>query len=239
MVFTLVQFYKEKQQRKTGSEAKFAESMRISPAEELGICKCCSIPIYSVSMFMISISLVWNTHQRIGKDVIQQHVNELYSYSPAISIKSSLAPSDAPAANDDLDTPDEAAIRSLILGIIHRTAEDFDASRAFLKDAISLHNAVQISSWVAGVATFELAVLDLKQVEAKIKSEGGDANVKGVEVITEETRVLWLKAFRNVDEKLDEALKLSGQSVDLSSRLGMRVAMLRDEMALKKENIGA
>ena len=94
-------------------------------------------------------------------------------------------------------------------------------------------------SWVAGVATFELAVLDLKQVEAKIKSEGGDANVKGVEVITEETRVLWLKAFRNVDEKLDEALKLSGQSVDLSSRLGMRVAMLRDEMALKKENIGA
>lgn len=184
------------------------------------------------------ITSVWNTHQRIGKDIVQQHINELYSYSPAVSIKSSLAPSAAPTTENDLDTPDEAAIRSLILGIVYRTAEEFETSRAFLKDAISLHNAVQISSWVAGVATFELAVLDLKQLEAKIKAEGADESAKGVELITEEKRVMWLKAFKSADEKLDEALRLSGQSVDLSSRLGMRVAMLRDEIALKKENIG-
>ncbi|KAK7693929.1 hypothetical protein QCA50_003503 [Cerrena zonata] len=214
-----LQFYREKQKRKTGSEANFAESIRISPAEELGI--------------------FWNTHQRIGQDIVQQHVDEFYSYSPAITIKSALAPSTTSATENDLDTPDEVAIRSLILGIVHRTAQEFETSRAFLKDAIAQHDAVQICTWAAGIATFELAVLDLKQLEAKIKSEGGDETAKGVELVTEEHRAMWLKTFKSVDEKLDEALRLSGQNVDLSSRLGMRVAMLKDEVLLKKENIGA
>lgn len=41
---TIVAFYKEKQKRRGGDEAKFAECIRISPADELGICKF-TIPI--------------------------------------------------------------------------------------------------------------------------------------------------------------------------------------------------
>ncbi|KAI0077111.1 hypothetical protein K474DRAFT_1662044 [Panus rudis PR-1116 ss-1] len=211
-----LQFYKEKQKRRTGSEEGFAKCIKISPAEELAI--------------------FWNTHTRIPKDVAQEHITELATYTPAPTISSPLISSTSAPTSEDIDTSDELAIRSLLLGILHRTACSFEASRAFLTDATKRHHEVKISTWVGGVAWYELAVLDLKEQEHN--SGSGDGNgLTGV--VSEEKKQAWLKTFKSANEKLDTALGLSGQSVDLSSRLDMRIAMLRDEIGLKKETIGA
>ena len=45
-------------------------------------------------------------------------------------------------------------------------------------------------------------------------------------------------AFAGALEKLDRALALATQQVDLSSRLDTRIAMLKDEITLKKEMLG-
>lgn len=57
----------------------------------------------------------------------------------------------------------------------------FTAARAFLEDAYARAGEVEVSTWVEGVAMFELAVLDLKEVAAA--GDGGEvAKVTGVGV---------------------------------------------------------
>lgn len=81
---------------------------------------------------------------------------------------------------------------------------------------------------------FELAVLDVKEVEAeeraarltpqKIQDEASPEGVKK-----------WEGAIKSATAKLDKAMSISGKDVDLSSRLHSRIMMLKDEMALKRE----
>ncbi|EAU84983.2 hypothetical protein CC1G_04079 [Coprinopsis cinerea okayama7 len=237
-------FYKEKQKRRCGDEAKFAEAIRINPAEELGI--------------------FWNTHARVSKEICKSHVADVLHLTPALTItsptitalssnsnsnptlptpasataamsslslssKSSTASKTSPPSLSksksplDLDTPDELAVRSLLLGICHRTLEEFDAARKFLLDAHGYQGQVKVNTWVGGVAMFELAVLELKEVEFLEKGGG---------------KVDWMKAMKVADERLDVALSLSPNSVDLSSRLDSRISMLRDEMGIKREMLG-
>ena len=134
----------------------------------------------------------------------------------------------------DLDTPDEQAIRSLILGTVHRTLQDFATSRAFLEDAVKKLSQVKCSTWVGGVALFELAVLDLKEVEAderagKLSSETNKGELSHAGA----TR--WEEAIKSATAKLDKAMTISGKEVDLSSRLDSRIMMLKDEMVSKRE----
>lgn len=117
------------------------------------------------------------------------------------------------------------------MGIVHRTLEDLVVSRAFFEDAVGKGSQVKFSTWIGGVALFELAVLDLKEVEvnertAKLSSESsqGEAGVKR-----------WEQAIKSATTKLDKAMSISGKDVDLSSRLDSRIMMLKDEMALKQE----
>ena len=133
-----------------------------------------------------------------------------------------------------MDTVDEECVRSLILGIVHRTLGESTASRAFFDDVVKKHPQVKCSTWVGGVALFELAVLDLKEVEAderagKLFSETnkGEVSPAGVK--------RWEGAIKSATAKLDKAMSISGKEVDLSSRLDSRIMMLRDEMALKRE----
>ena len=133
-----------------------------------------------------------------------------------------------------MDTIDEECIRSLILGIVHRALQDFDASRAFLEDVVKKHPQTKYSTWVGGLALFELAVLDLKEVEAeeragKLSSEINKCQVSPAGVGR------WEEAIKSATTKLDKAMSISGKEVDLSSRLDSRVMMLKDEMALKRE----
>ena len=135
-----------------------------------------------------------------------------------------------PATDAVPDTPDELAIRSLLLGIVHRTAGDFVSSRALLEDAVARHPAVKVSTWVGGVAWFELAVLDLKEMEVSQAEKGKEGPLADTDA--------WAHVMKDALEKLDKALSLATQQVDLSSRLDSRIAMLKDEIALKKEMLG-
>ncbi|OBZ65787.1 Mitochondrial outer membrane protein IML2 [Grifola frondosa] len=206
-------FYKEKQQRLTGSEADYVRCIKISPAEELGI--------------------FWNTHARITKDAAIAHIVELASLRPLPTILSPLFTTEDSADSPttvDLDTPDELAVRSLLLGIVHRTAGEFDAARSFLADAHSRYTSVKTSTWVGGVTLFELAVLDLKEMEARTERGAAEGTT-----LTATQKEAWAHALKNASEKLDKALSLATQQVDLSSRLDSRIVMLKDEIAIKRE----
>ncbi|TFK18910.1 hypothetical protein FA15DRAFT_627434 [Coprinopsis marcescibilis] len=136
----------------------------------------------------------------------------------------------------DLDTPDELAVRCLLLGICHRTMGEYRAGREFLLEACGYQQrgGVRVNTWVGGLAMFELAVLELKEVEAIEKAAaGGAAAADGVDWVT-----VWLNAMKSAEDKLDYAVSLSPNTVDLSSRLDSRISMLRDEMVLKREMLG-
>ncbi|KAG6897584.1 hypothetical protein C0993_007415 [Termitomyces sp. T159_Od127] len=282
----IMAFYKEKQLRRGGDPKLWAQSIKISLAEELG--------------------LFWNTHARIERRLARAHIMEWSALTPALTLSISDAVTPIPhvsptvtsartgrpprpmfgfshalqpmpqSANlyrstsssshgqqdsmtdgpngpmrgsregnpnslSDIDTPDEQAIRHLLIGVCERTVGEYTAARESLKAACGLQSSITVSTWVGGVAMFELAVLDLKEAEAaetekgaSVFSEGGAAGVhEAVKRLTE-----WDKATKAAGKKLDAAMALAGSSVDLSSRLDSRVSMLRDEIATKREALG-
>ncbi|THH16482.1 hypothetical protein EW146_g4161 [Bondarzewia mesenterica] len=224
-------FYKAKQIRSTGSDADYIQAIRISPAEELGI--------------------FWNTHARIGKNIAEAHIHEWLALTPAVQIDSPYSTALPPSSpKPDLDNADELALRSLLLGIVHRTTGDYTTSRAFLTDAYKLQPQVTVSTWIGGIAQFELAVLELK--EATVLEDESAASMTEEEredgysetdslprgVVTEEAKEYWVKAIKEAGKRLDAAMSLAGSEIDLSTRLDSRVMMLRDEIATKKEMLG-
>ena len=150
----------------------------------------------------------------------------------------------------DLDTPDELALRALLLGIHHRTLKAFDIARGFLVQAHGYQSELKVSTWIGGLAMFELAVLDLKEVEDRhrervtvvvrdIEKEDGPM-VNGDKSYfqlmgDEEMSKVWREVVKAARVKLDVALDLSTTSVDLSSRLDSRIAILKDELSTKLE----
>ncbi|KAL5513993.1 hypothetical protein ACEPAG_2754 [Sanghuangporus baumii] len=205
-------FYKAKAKRNGADESAYVDFIKISPAEELAI--------------------FWNTHQRIMKDVAVAHVKELTSLTPPVTVHNEYIAPSGPTSTKDLDHPDELAVRSLILGIVHRTLEDFTSARLFLTDAHNRYHEIVDSKWVGGVALFELAVLDLKELEFRekaAKANGSSSN---------DLKADWSRVLKMASETLDKAMHISGSSVDLSSRLDGRVNMLKDEIAMKREKLG-
>ncbi|KAF7986637.1 hypothetical protein HWV62_26454 [Athelia sp. TMB] len=201
-------FYKAQQKARGGDEAKYVEAIRISPAEEMAI--------------------FWNTHARIDESIARAHIAELGALSPAPAVASPYLP--APAASSDtpdLTTPDELAIRALLLGITHRAlgAPAYPAARAFLDDAVRTAGKIGAggATWVGGVACFETAVLELRAADAAAEKgkEGG--------------KEMWAGALARAGALLD---RVNGGDADLSSRLESRVGMLREEIRMKKEGLG-
>ncbi|KAK7036209.1 mitochondrial outer membrane protein [Favolaschia claudopus] len=222
-----LEFYKEKQKRRGGDPAKFAECISISPADELAI--------------------FWNTHQRIDEAVATAHIAELATLTPAVAIavpspllpaideKHQVQPEQTPA---DLDTPDERALRALLLGIMHRTLRLYAPARALLEAARGAQG-VKVSTWIAGVALFEMAVNDLKEADDGGAGEKTDGDGKEKEAKTPLDKAGWAAVLAGVDKKLDEAQGFAGKSdIDLSSRLDSRIALLRDEIAAKRGMVG-
>jgi len=220
LILRKLEFYKEKQRRRTGSEDNYVESIKISTTEELAI--------------------FWNTYSRISQDIARAHVESMSKLTPPVSISSQYIPASSLPSSPtkdtpvDLDTPDEEAIRSLILGMVHRTLKDFPASRAFLEDAVNKQSQIKCSTWVGGVALFELAVLDLKEVEAEEKA-GKLSSETNKDEISREGAKKWEEAIKRATTKLDKATSISGKNVDMSWRLDSRIMMLKDEMVLKRE----
>ncbi|KAJ7869896.1 hypothetical protein B0H14DRAFT_2726703 [Mycena olivaceomarginata] len=212
-----LEFYKEKQKRRGGDPAKFVECISISPAD------------------------VWNTHQRIDDAVAEAHIAELAALTPPVAIavpspllpavdeKHTVQPDQPPSA--DLDTPDERALRALLLGIMHRTLRLYAPARALLEAARSAQG-VKISTWIAGVALFELAVTDLKEADGGARAEG-ETRADGLD------KAGWARVLTGAETKLDAAQSFAGKSdIDLSSRLDSRIALLRDEIAAKRGMVG-
>lgn len=272
-------------------------------------------------------AIFWNTHGRITPAVAEAHIATLLSVLPPVAIPSRLAstppassssssiddpdtPTPAPAPlhiRAELDTPDEHALRALLLGIMHRAAGHPSEARAFLRDAHTRHAKIPStgSTWIGGVALFELAVLELREAQRmenedanallsgssstsengtesekdSVRSSGSGSSLseKGEEDkkdvsseggvygtaaggrgrmangargmselrvrvaalgLSETTRAHWVKVLKEAGALLDAAIGLSGSEVDLSSRLESRVAMLRDEITLKREMLG-
>ena len=98
---------------------------------------------------------------------------------------------------------------------------------------------MKVSTWVGGVALFELAVLALKQAQARTEGVPGvdaaQSDVGKDELGEAESREVWLAAMKEAEGRLEKALALATQQVDLSSRLDSRIAMLKDEIAMKRE----
>ncbi|KAJ6492103.1 hypothetical protein C8R45DRAFT_990405 [Mycena sanguinolenta] len=209
-----VEFYKEKQRRRGGDPARFVECITISTADELGI--------------------FWNTYQRISDDVAKAHIAELAALtppvavtvpSPLLSVASDKAQSDKSPV--DLDTPDEIALRALLLGIMHKTLRMYAPARALLESARSAQG-VKVSTWIAGVAQFELAVTDLREADA-----GAAENGKALD------NAAWGRLLSGAEAKLDAAQAIAAKSdIDLSSRLDSRIALLRDEIGKKRVMVG-
>ncbi|KAF5378316.1 hypothetical protein D9615_008805 [Tricholomella constricta] len=244
-------FYQEKQKRRGGRMEMWVEVVKISVAEELGV--------------------FWNTHARIGRRIALAHIREWSALTPVLPPSPALpapAPtptpfsatttaftttttttttstsSSAPTSTNplDLDTPDELAVRHLLLGICERTAatntEAYISARTHLQAACAFQSQVRVSTWIGGVAMFELAVLDLLEAQFQVSLFNHQAGERGG--LGEAVRGLkvWDGATRAAGKKLDAALALAGSSVDLSSRLDSRVGMLRDEIAGKREGLG-
>ncbi|KIJ59698.1 hypothetical protein HYDPIDRAFT_140301 [Hydnomerulius pinastri MD-312] len=206
-------FYKKKQERRGGNPERFVEAIKISPAEEFAI--------------------FWNTHAHIEEATALAHIKELSALTPPVGIESEYMKSPPTSESStetvvDLDTPDELAIRSLILGIVHRTLGDYDASRALLNDTLKHHPNVDISTWVGGVAWFELTVLEMKAGEREAaEAEDEEATIK-----------IWERVFKVAKEALGQAHALCTREIDLSSRLDSRIMMLREEMKIKRGMVG-
>ncbi|KAJ6566692.1 hypothetical protein B0H19DRAFT_1138397 [Mycena capillaripes] len=211
-----LEFYKEKQKRRGGDPARFVECISISPADELGI--------------------FWNTHQRIDDAVAEAHIAELAALTPpvAIAVPSPFLPAIDEKHNvqpdplPDLDTPDERALRALLLGIMHRTLRLYAPARALLEAARGAQG-IKTSTWIPGVALFELAVTDLKEAQSAEKDNDGK----------ELDKAGWGRVLAGAEAKLDGAQGIAGKSdIDLSSRLDSRIALLRDEIAAKRGMVG-
>ena len=180
---------------------------------------------------------VWNTYTRVEKSVAESHIKQWAALSPPVTIQSPYInpAADAPTGPVDLDTSDELALRSLLLGIVHRSIGDYEPSRAFLSDAHKRLPEIKVSTWIGGVALFELAVLDLKETDAAEKLSVSD--VDGLTSL-DQTRSAWVRALKSASDKLDQAMALDSNSTDLSSRLDSRITMLRDEIGTKRETLG-
>ena len=134
----------------------------------------------------------------------------------------------------DLDTPDEQASRALFLGILHRTVGEYAVSRIFLDEAVSRKSQIIEDTWIIPTAVFELATLDLREVETEVgqKTHGDDGGQP-----RPDAKKRWESALNVALGRLDSVSSLVANT-DLSSRLESRVAMLRDEIGHKKASLG-
>ena len=240
----VVVFYKAQQKARGGDEAKYVEAIRISPAEG-SFHRSPSASAHrkaNVTHLPAEMAIFWNTHARIDESIARAHITELGALSPAPTVASPYLPPPSPAAASpdastpslapskpaptDLTTPDELAIRALLLGITHRAlgAPAYPAARAFLDDAV--RTAAKIgaggATWVGGVACFETAVLELRTADAAAEKEA-------------DAKEMWAGALARASALLD---RVNGGDADLSSRLESRVGMLREEIKMKKEILG-
>ena len=195
---------------------------------------------------------MWNVHSKSSKDVALVKIQALAGLLPHPTIQSQYFPSAAdikaqssddktstkgttsgsskqPAADatdsgrTTLAHPEELASRSLLLGILHRTAGEYETSRLFLEEVLSQRMDLG-TSWVVPTAMFELASLELVEVECKSR---------GKPPSSEETEN-WKEALDRASNRLEQVGPLAAASSGLANRIEGRVTMLKDEIGNKR-----
>ncbi|KAI6040557.1 hypothetical protein EDC04DRAFT_3140213 [Pisolithus marmoratus] len=211
-------FYRKKQARRGGDPKRFAESMKISPAEEFAI--------------------AWNTHAHVDEETALAYIGGLTALTPPMDIETnymtSLSSTCQPGRLLDLDTPDELAVRSLTLGLLHRTLGDYTGARKLFHDALKHYQNADANNWVGGVTHFELAVLDMKEGEWRsvLVSEEGEP-AEGDTALE-----VWKRAIKSARDTLARARASCTWEIDLSSRLGSRIVVLHEEIDVKMRKLG-
>jgi hypothetical protein len=197
--------------------------------------------------------IVWNVHSKSSKDVALVKIRELAGLLPHPTIQSRYFPSSAadiktPSSDDKTSTkrsisgssrqpaadaadpvratlahPEELASRSLLLGILHRTAGEYETSRLFLEEVLSQRTELG-TSWVVPTAMFELASLELVEVESKARGKVPNSEETGN----------WREALDKASNRLEQVGPLAAASSGLATRIEGRVTMLKDEIGYKR-----
>lgn len=200
----------------------------------MGLCMCTSGHFPGCYAYELASRLVWNVHDRITVSAAKAHIHEWTALTPPVEIDTpyTSSPKQPPDSGHiaNLDTPDELAIRALLLGVVHRSISHFTEARAFLLDVAKRQVEAK---WISALALFELAVLNLKEAEALDKF---DADVPTTDPPSEQSKALWKKVLKEAGEMLDRASETSANA-DLSSRIDPRISFLRDEMLLKEKQV--
>ena len=205
-----------------------------------------SFHVFVACTIVLTRYTVWNNHVHISQSSALAHIDALSKLVPVVPPSTQSTSTTA----DDLDTPDELAVRSLLLGVLYRTLGDYAMSRSHLSEAYALRGGIKVSTWVGGMSLFEMATLDL------VEMDGGNSGMREMknpsaengippETLTQPKSALrsdqiskhyadWERVLSEADRKLDEALVLSPDTVDLASRLDGRVVMLKEEIRKKR-----
>lgn len=172
----------------------------------------------------------WNSYGRITKEAALKHMSALCKLTPAPEIPThliDLEPKGDDDEIDDLDTPDEIAVRYLLLGILHRAIGELDLSRRYLDECVSYRGKATDDTWAPAFAAYELAVLELNVGDQQTSSE------------TPNAKSIWKNAIGASEKHL--ALVASGEfgpTYDLEGRQGTRCYLLKDEIQTKKTQLG-
>lgn len=101
-----------------------------------------------------------------------------------------------------------------------------------MEEAVSRKAEIIENTWVVPTAVFELATLDLREVEAELSGKHGDDGQPHPDA-----KKQWESTINVALGRLDTVSSLV-VNTDLSSRLESRVTMLRDEIGYKKAALG-
>ncbi|KAJ7098838.1 hypothetical protein C8R44DRAFT_947548 [Mycena epipterygia] len=255
-----VEFYKEKQNRRGGDPARYVECIRkvrccwnthqrIEDAVAEGHIK----ELAALTPHVALAVQIPFSHAADEKHVVTAEVSPFSRFTPLLPAIPSSSPDilfpshphpphvpynyihqTTAQASADLHAPDERALRLLLLGIMHRTLHLYTPTCAMIETAHGMQG-VHVSTWIAGITLFELAMTDLKEADTADKGEVGVGMEKEVGLDKKE----WARVLAGPDAMLDGALEVVGKSnIDLSARLDSRITLLRDEIATQRGMMG-
>jgi len=176
-------------------------------------------PMHEFALFM-------NVHSRLDPTIAAEFVDEWLALHPKHAVPTTLRATKPITATNTLarlESPDELAVRSLLLGAVHSGSGRHAEAQLFLGDALEQSKDVE-AKWVIVLTNFELAVLEMRVAETKISAKSRNS------------RTEWAPALAAAETRLDAAMQ-SCPNADMSSRLESRIGMLRNELATKRETL--
>ena len=138
---------------------------------------------------------------------------------------------DLAESNVDLDTADERASRSLILGVLYGTKDEFDPARKYLQNSME-GETVWIKTWISPLAAYEQAILELREAEL-----GNMRAKEGEQETTQKRKERWRQAFLSATSYLDRCATLVA-GTPLAGRMESKVDLTKEEITQRRSMMG-